>query len=487
MKKSIMARLFVYTTGIVCSILVLFLILNSVYFERYYTGIKKGQLQSGIINIEEIIGEGYAQTEIHARISEIEEEKGIKFHILTVDYETVYPESFGRGAMMGQGGMAGVSREIVSAMEEKGELFGIYEHPMLGAQFLTYARRLENGYVVIAQSSMGAIRENVYANQRFSIYVSSVALLIGLAVSYFMARSIADPIRKIGEVANSVENLDFKARYEGERRDEIGRLGKSINSMSSRLEAVIGSLNSANEQLKLEIEKEKKIDKMRKDFISAVSHELKTPVALIQGYSEGLMDNVADDERKNFYCEVIQDESGRMGSLVNELLELSRLESGKAEMKMSEFDMVEIAVEISKKHSLMAGGKNVEIKTDIKGEDFVVFADRGKIERAILNYIQNAIKNVREGGEIEAAVEEKEEAVRFGVYNSGSSIPEDEIDMIWSSFYKLDKARSRSKGGSGLGLSIVREIINIHSGSYGVFNRDEGVEFWFEIPKNIKT
>ena len=485
MKKSIMARLFVYTTGIVCSILVLFLILNSVYFERYYTGIKKGQLQAGISNVEGIMGEGYVQTETHARISGIEEEMGIKFHIMTTDYETVYPASFGRGAMMGQGRMAGVSREIVSAIEERDEIFGIYEHPMLGAQFLTYARRLENGYVMIAQSPMGAIQENVYANQQFSIYVSSLALLIGLTGSYFMARSIAGPIRKIGEVANSVEKLDFKARYGGERRDEIGKLGKSINSMSSRLEAVIGSLNSANEQLKLEIEKEKNIDKMRKDFISAVSHELKTPVALIQGYSEGLMDNVVDEDRKSFYCEVIQDEAERMGSLVDELLELSRLESGKAEVKMSEFDMSGLAVEIAKKHSLMAGEKDVDIKTDIKGEDFVVVADRGKMERALLNYIQNAIKNVQEAGEIEVIVEEKGGTVRVGVYNSGSSIPEEERELIWNSFYKLDKARSRSEGGSGLGLSIVREIINIHSGSCGVLNRDEGVEFWLEIPKNI--
>ncbi len=487
MKKSIMARLFVYTTGIVCSVLVLFLVLNSVYYEKYYTGIKKQQLKTGIQDVEKIMESGSVQADIYEQILGIEEENGIKFQIMTTDYEIVYPASFGRGATMGQGRMAGVSREIVRAIEGRDELFGIYEHAMLGAQFLTYARRMDTGFVIIAQSSMGVIQENVYANQQFSIYVSVLALFIGLIGSYFMARSIASPIRRIGEIAKSVENLDFKARYEEERRDEIGRLGESINSMSSSLEDVIGSLNSANEQLRIEIEKEKKIDKMRKDFISAVSHELKTPVALIQGYSEGLMDNIADEDRKNFYCEVIRDEAGRMGGLVNELLELSRLESGKADMKMSEFDMKELAEEISKKHALVAGEKNVEIEVNTTGEHFGVFADKGKIQRALLNYIQNAIKNVTENGRIEILVEGKGESVRVGVYNFGSSIPEDETDMIWNSFYKLDKARSRSAGGSGLGLSIVREISSLHSGSCGVVNRDLGVEFWIEIPRGVKN
>lgn len=480
MKKSIRARLFLYTIGLVMFILALLFIMNSFYFEKYYLGLKKNQLSSTADEIEELLQGDHPSEEIYARLEEIESEAGIKIALFSGEMNNIY-SSFARGRMAGSPWNL-INRQIIEILQDKDVTFGEYEHPMTGTVFLTYAKKLEGGYIAILQIPMAAVEESISANHTFHIYAAAITLIIGLIGALIFSKGFVRPILDIADIARRVEKLDFSKKYEGGRQDEIGLLGESINSMSDRLEGVIESLNTANEQLRVEIEKEKRIDMMRKDFIAAVSHELKTPVALIQGYSEGLRDNIANESKKTFYCDVIEDEARRMGALVNELLELSRLESGSMKLELSRFGLEELVQAVAAKYTLMAEERGVEL--EIQNPDSVIEldADREKIERVLVNYLDNAFKNVDSGGKIALRLLQYDKGVRLEVENTGSSIPEKELDMIWNQFYKLDKSRSRSLGGSGLGLSIVKEIASLHKGTCGAYNSETGVVFWLEIP-----
>ena len=281
-------------------------------------------------------------------------------------------------------------------------------------------------------------------------------------------------------------NLDFSHKYVvSDANDEIDELGKSINLMSEKLEKTINQLRSANIELERDIERKSKIDEMRKSFISDVSHELKTPIALIQGYSEGLLENVnTDPENRQFYAEVIQDESNKMDKLVKQLLELTKLEYEKREFNNREFNIVELEKEIVRSSKVMLEERKTEVIFETE-DKINVFADDFYTSQIITNYLTNAIKHVENiDGEKYIKITNKEyperNKVRITVFNTGENISKENLSRVWNRFFKADEARNREDGGSGIGLSIVRAIMNNYGNDFGVENKDNGVEFYFE-------
>ena len=272
--------------------------------------------------------------------------------------------------------------------------------------------------------------------------------------------------------------LDFSQKYDVKTDDEIGELGKTINDLSQQLNRKIVELNEANEKLKADIEKEKKIDAMRKEFISSVSHELKTPIALIQGYAEGLKDNiVTEEEDKNFYCEVISDETEKMEKLVKGLLTLSQIESGSVNLENKIFNIVHLVEKIVNKYKPILKNKNINLIIEHDDKELNVKADRSKIEQVLVNFINNAINHIDENGKLKIGLKDGQEKIRVSVCNTGSHIPKEEMDRIWDSFYKIDKSRAREYGGTGLGLSIVKGILELHNNAFGVLNKNEVLNF----------
>ena len=279
--------------------------------------------------------------------------------------------------------------------------------------------------------------------------------------------------------------LDFSKKYNlADTDDEINELGKNINTMSDKLESTIKQLRDNNLELEKDIEEKSKIDEMRKQFISDVSHELKTPIALIQGYAEGLVENVnSDDESRKFYAEVILDESNKMDTLVKQLLELMKLEYGKREFNNEDFNIVELINEVIRKCKVMIEEKNIKIEFD-SSKQVMVNADDFYIEQVVTNYFTNAIKhanNVNGEKKISIKIEEKENKVRVSVFNTGNNIPEEHLNKIWGRFYKEDSSRNRNDGGTGIGLALVKAIMNNYKNDYGVINRENGVEFYFDL------
>ena len=356
-----------------------------------------------------------------------------------------------------------------------------------GLSYMMLSGKLENGYFLYIRIPLNSIKDSVSISNNFLLMMAGFTILIASIMVTIVSRKFTEPILELNNIAKKMSNLDFSQKYQvTNAKDEINDLGRSINTMSDKLERTIKQLRSSNSQLERDIEEKSKIDEMRKTFISDVSHELKTPIALIQGYSEGLLENVnSDEESRKFYAEVILDETNKMDKLVKQLLELMKLEYGKREFNNKEFDIVELEKEVIRKTNVMIEEKHAEIKFD-ETKDISVFADDFYIEQVITNYITNAIKNAKEINnckliKISNKIKKEEGKVRVTVFNSGKHIKDEDLERIWNRFYKADESRNRSDGGTGIGLAFVKAIMNNYQNKYGINNVDDGVEFYFEL------
>ena len=328
---------------------------------------------------------------------------------------------------------------------------------------------------------LASIRESVELANRFLAYVGIAALLVGSLFIYFATKKITSPILQLANLSEKMSNLDFDAKYTGQAEDEIGVLGNSMNRLSDTLKETIGQLRTANTELQQDIEEKIKVDEMRKDFIANVSHELKTPIALIQGYAEGLTEGMAEDpESRDYYCEVIMDEANKMNKMVRQLLTLSALEAGNDAPVMDRFDLTDLIRGVINSVGILIQQKEADVHLEDCGPVYVC-ADEFKIEEVVTNYLNNALNHLAGEKKIVITVEDNGEEALVTVFNTGNNIPEEDIPNLWTKFFKVDKSHTREYGGSGIGLSIVKAIMDSHRKACGVRNVEGGVEFWFTL------
>lgn len=342
---------------------------------------------------------------------------------------------------------------------------------------------LNAGYPFMIRSPLASIQENAHLSNQLLIYITIVMAVLGCIFVLYFSKRISSPILKLASISQRMAELDFETKYEGKLENEIGVLGENFNIMSEKLENTISELKNANYELKKDIEKKEKIDSIRTEFIGNVSHELKTPIALIQGYAEGLKEGVIDDaESREFYCDVIIDEANKMNQLVKNLLTLNQIEVGKQEIQFSRFDLVELIKGVLQSNDIIIQQKEAKVKFESAHSVFV-WADEFQVEQVFRNYLSNALNHL--DGEcvidIRLNVDQSREKAKVSVFNTGKNIPEEDIDAIWNKFYKVDKAHTREYGGNGIGLSIVKAIMESLQQNYGVKNYENGVAFWFEL------
>ncbi len=354
----------------------------------------------------------------------------------------------------------------------------------LNSDYIYLSATLDNGDILLLRSSYDSMQEGVDISIRFIMYVSAAMLVIAICVIFFLIQRMVHPVAELSNIAGQMAHMNFNKKYTGNSRDEIGELGSNINLLSGNLEKTMAELKSANQQLRKDLEIKDKNDEMRKEFLSNVSHELKTPIALIQGYAEGLMENINDDEEsKEFYCEVIVDEANKMNNLVKKLLDLNQLEFGNNRVNMEHFNLVDVICNYLSSAEILFKQKDVTLQMDLPDEVYV-WADEYMVEEIFNNYLSNALNHIDGERIIRISLEQKADCVRVSVFNTGERIPEEDIDQIWDKFYKVDKARTREYGGSGVGLSIVKASMDLLGQNYGVENKEDGVEFFFELDTN---
>ena len=488
--KTVRGKLFFTLCIVVLSIILFLILVNSFVLEKYYQYTKSNQLKSvyGLIN-------SYYNGKTD--ITDLEEEldkTSIKnnFDIIIKDQDDVAVYLSNKDflsnvrVIIDFWGMNRKQKSNVLEENDKLEIRNIKDTETR-SNYILLSGKLDNGYGVYIRIPISSIQESVRISNRFLYLIAGIVIIIGGIAIIYISKTFSSPISELNNIAKRMANLDFSHKYVvKDEDDEIDELGESINQMSDKLESTINQLRNTNIELERDIEKKSKIDEMRKSFISDVSHELKTPIALIQGYSEGLLENVnTDPENRKFYAEVILDETNKMDKMVRQLIELTKLEYEKREFNNRTFNIVELEKEIVRTSQVMLDEKGTQV--EFETEDVIdVFADDMFISQIITNYLTNAIKHVKDvDGEkyikITNEVISDKSKVRVTLFNTGENISKENLSRIWNRFFKADEARNRDDGGSGIGLSIVRAIMNNYGNDYGVENKYNGVEFFFEI------
>ena len=362
-------------------------------------------------------------------------------------------------------------------------MYKVYDD-RVDSSFIELTGKMPDDYWVYLRCNYQSIQESASVTNQFMTYVGIVVVIAGIFIMFFVSNQYTKPILKLAAHAQDMQRLNFSTRYTDNRDDEIGVLGNSMNALSDKLEETISELKTANNELQLDLQRRSEQEQMRQEFLANVSHELKTPIALIQGYAEGLQENINDDsESREFYCEVIVDEADKMNKMVKKLLNLNQLEFGNGQVHLEHFDLNSVIQSVVNSSEILFRQKEVTLSYQPSDTTLMVWADEYMIEEVVSNYVSNALNHVKNEKKIEIKTVQNGDHICTSVFNTGDPIPEEDLDKIWTKFYKVDKARTREYGGNGIGLSIVKAVMDAHNQKFGVRNYDNGVEFWFELDR----
>ena len=532
-KHSIRFKITVLFAGIICILIVMLLLFNITFSEKFYMQDKREAMLNAYEGIDDACNQyssgSISDTDLRNNLEQVSTSKGMSIIIVNSAWTTFYVSTHGdemmlerlkksifnndifqgmpdkSGSMQEQpdenrngdinagkktlpekiidmsGNGASETRDILY-QSDKYTVQKVYDSRLLD-DYIELWGTLDNGNFILIRTPIQGIKDNVHISNTFITYIGIVTLIIGIIAAFVLSSYISKPIKQLSNIAERMSELDFDIKYDGKDKGEIGLLGKSMNNMSQKLEENISQLKTANLELQRDIDKKEKLEKMRTDFLSNVSHELKTPIALIQGYAEGLKEGITDDpESMDFYCSVIMDEAAKMNNMVKRLLTLNQIEFGEDELVMERFDINELVKSVVNANELRATQKNLSITYDILDTPLYVWADEYKVEEVVTNYLSNAINHCCNENIIKIKVGHiDKDNVRVSVFNTGNNIPEADIEHIWEKFYKVDKARTREYGGNGIGLSIVKAIVESMGKTCGVNNLSDGVEFWFDL------
>ncbi len=351
-------------------------------------------------------------------------------------------------------------------------------------EYFVYNQELSSGESVYIYSELADVVTTADVAGRVFSSVSIIFIFILSLIVYIAISKFTKPLVEMNDITKKMAALDFKERCGNYGKDEIGELGKSINILSTTLNSTLVDLKDKNKQLEKDIERRHSLDNARKSFISNVSHELKTPIAIISGYAEGLCEGISDDPAViKEYCQIINDESQKMNALVVELLELSKLESQAQTFEPAYFDLGRKISSLLSHLSLQFERNGITVINNIPSS-LNCYAQEDKIEIVLKNYITNAVSHCTKEKQIVIGSRDLGETVEITVFNTGENISEHDLPELWDSFYRADKAHGRSESRFGLGLSIVKSIMDSHKCNYGVANTENGVVFRFEVSKD---
>ena len=484
-KHSIKRQMIAVFAVMVICLLAILLIVNVKFLEPYYIRDKEMQFIHVYEELQEAVKKGtISNDEVQDELHVLCEKNNISYIVLDMDNEKLITNVHDTNMLKQQ-----LSGYLLNQAQKGGKVLDSTDNyqlmrsqdPWNQSEYIEMWGQLDDNVNFLIRSPVESIRESVALSNRFLIYVGMGTLIICIGLVWYFSRRITKPIQELAELSDHMANLDFEAKYTSGGNNEIGELGDNFNRMSKKLEKAISELKQANNSLQQDIEQKEKMEQMRTEFMGNVSHELKTPIALIQGYAEGLKEGVNDDpESRDFYCDVIMDEAGKMNRMVKNLMTLNQLEFGNDKVEFERFNLTELIGGVLQSMDIWSQQKDV--KLIFREENPVyVWGDEFKIEQVVRNYVSNAYNHVNEEKVIEVKILQEDGLAKVTVFNTGKPIPEEDVPRIWDKFYKVDKAHTREYGGNGIGLSIVKAIMESMHQQYGVKNYDNGVEFWFTL------
>lgn len=311
---------------------------------------------------------------------------------------------------------------------------------------------------VLLETPLAPIHETISILKKQLTVISLVSLGVGTILALLLSRQFTKPIVKITEAAQRIAKGDFNWRVQVNSNDEIGTLAEIINDLPVKLQ---------------------NLENFRRDFIANTSHELKTPISLIQAYAELIRDIEGEDkEVRDENLQIIIEEAARLNHVVEEILYLSQIESGNSKLNLTNFSLWEILNRVIEKVNFFANKKNIRILLNVD-EDTTVCADEEKMQQVFLNLLNNAINYSHENTEITINMYKD---LRLEIIDQGEGIPEEDLPYIWDRFYKVDKSRKRNNNSTGLGMAIVKNILEAHGFQYGITSKlKEGTLVWIKM------
>ena len=470
----IRAKVFLEIGAIIAVCLVGISIANSQLLESVYIWNVERSLTVMAQNAEN------AGSDYFPLLSEYELKENVSIDLYDTQDNYLYE---GTGSFLSSNKLNVISR----TQNEDGSYFNVVAEEGSTTQYIVFGKDFENGYHIEITAQKDPIQENANLATRVTTTLTILALVLALVFISVYSKHFTKPLIQMSEVANRIANLDFSAKCEINRGDEIGTLAENINVVSDSLNTALSELREKNEQLMEDIEKERRIEQMRADFISAASHELKTPIAIIRGYAEGLKMNVSEEnESASEYCDIIMRESDRMNVLVLNMLEQSLYSSGVKKPDMVEFNISSFIEDLIKTVTPIFEEKGVTANY-IENEELSAFADKTQMTTVLSNIVLNACSHASGEKLIEITAEKTDNKIKVNVFNTGSRVEDKDKDGIFTSFYRADKAHSRAEGRFGLGLAIVKSITENHNCECGFENKENGVTFWFTMPEYDAT
>ena len=493
MKFSIRKKTAVYIIVLIVLAFGLGLSLSSIFANRYYTEVVREEMCTAYNLIKEVYEEDYSAGayfgqlayEYQKELTQICEKNGFSMLVISPSGipaftygssgsldERLTSLTFHRNTDVGKILESGDGYTIQTCMDENGD-----------TRYIEMWGFLADGCSFIYRSSYENLHNNITTSLSFYVAVCAMTFVFFSIIGLLLLRSYTEPLKQLAFVAVRINEGEYETRYESrkKRHDEIGVLSENVYEMAQKLEHTVSALKSSNLNLQNELKAKEKMEEARKKYMSDVSHELKTPIALISGYAEGLKEGIFDSpEDRDYYCDVIIDEAEKMNLMVKKLSTLNQLEQGKSAVNLERFNVVEVIDGFLKNMSVIIEEKGASVffnNTDVA----YVWSDEFLFEDVLVNYFNNALNHMDEKKIIRINVEKIEENIRVTVFNTGEPIPEDELDKLWDKFYKVDKARTREYGGSGLGLSIVKAIAESLDKPCGVYNTQDGVAFYIEL------
>lgn len=407
---------------------------------------------------------------------ELYDENGVFVPLPSAQTSAEYGE---RGlAGYGEAGYAGYGEVSIalSAEDDFGE-----DTPVLCNQYYFSFADSEERYMLLVYGKAGQIAELQQAFLCVFPLLAVVILLVSLIVSWIYSRMITKPVLEISRVSEQMSDLHLEWRVDGQRTDELGTLGKSLNRLSQNLRSALNELQKANAELEADIEREKALEQAQIDFFAAASHELKTPITVIKGQLEGMLLGIGAYKDREKYLLRSLGVTQTLESMVYDLLTISKLQASDCGFKTEKIDCVSVVRKYLADTEDLIAGKDLQINCHFP-DSVLIDANRILMERVFSNLIGNAVKYAPPEAAVNITVRERQGSWLFSIENTGTHIPEEAIPKLFEAFYRVDTSRSRQTGGSGLGLYIVQKILQHHDSRCDVRNTEEGVEFFFELP-----
>ncbi len=488
-------KLFLITFGLLVGLMATIIIFQVFFFESFYEKHKMDSLAKEVNNFKDIYSyELDTSTTIRSAMFAFEESTNAKIGLYSIAQGSTYLKDLKDTTSYDYKLLADFADQMVNdsnvlsaVLNNNKTITKIFSDPLSGTTKIGAVTAIslnsKNDRLIVSVASIQPIKEATSAINNFYCYIFIGFIFLAIFISSLYSKLISKPLTRMNNVAKKMSNMDFSQRCSVTSKDEIGNLANTLNFLSMNLQDALADLKDKNIQLQKDIDKERALESMRKDFVASVSHELKTPIGIIEGYAEGIKDGIVDAEKSKLYLETIIDESQKMSKLVSNMLELSKLESGVIKPSFEVFNINRLINKVIRKHTENAASHKLNLLYKPETEYSYVSADTFQMEQVLTNLITNAIKYTPENNDIIISISENNDLFRISVINKGSHIDDDKIEHLFDKFYRIDKARQRNTNSTGLGLPIVKNILEIHKFKYSLHNIDNGVEFEYYLPK----